>query len=175
VLWIDQLVPFHRSPSVVETPAPFAYPTAVQALADVQDTAKRSLFVAPLGLGVVGMDQLVPFHVSASVTSPAPALENPTAVQAVDEMHETPSSSLAVAPLGSGVVWIAQLVPFHRSTRVRSVPLVPACPTAVQAVDDVHETPSRKLSVAPLRFGVPLSDQLVPFHLSASVASPRNR
>jgi hypothetical protein len=41
-------------------------PTAVQAAAAEQDTARNSLPVDPAGLGVAWMCQLVPFHASAS-------------------------------------------------------------------------------------------------------------
>jgi len=74
-----QVVPFHRSasPTVVLRPplwpaAPAALmvtePAAVQAPVAVQDTASNSLPVAPAGLGVAWMRQLVPFHRSASIT-----------------------------------------------------------------------------------------------------------
>jgi hypothetical protein len=62
------------------------------------------------------MAQLVPFQLSASVT---PTLElsmsAPTAIQAPAEWQEIPDRSLAVAPMGLGVDWIAQLVPFRLS------------------------------------------------------------
>jgi hypothetical protein len=55
---------------------------------------------------------MVPFIASASV--PAPRF--PTAVQVVDDVHDTPESvSLPLA--GLGVFWMAQVAPFHTSTR----------------------------------------------------------
>jgi hypothetical protein len=42
-------------------------------------------------------------------------------------------------------------------------------PTAVQAEAEVHETPSRKLSRAPLGFGVVWTAHADPFQTSASV------
>jgi hypothetical protein len=132
----------------------------MQALLDVHDTRYRLKNATPWGLGVVWIDQLVPFHCSASV----PVLELPTAVHAVLDVHDTPESG---APDGLGVVWIDQLVPFHCSA---SVPVL-ELPTAVHAVLDVHDTPESQLEVAPDGLGVVWSDQLVPFHCSASVAS----
>ena len=77
VAWIRQLVPFHRSASDTvmllppDAPRPpgvliVVAPTAVQAAAAEQDTARNSLPVDPAGLGVAWMCQLVPFHASAS-------------------------------------------------------------------------------------------------------------
>jgi hypothetical protein len=39
----------------------------------------------------------------------------------------------------------------------------------MQAADDVHDTPERKLDCAPERFGVDCTVHVVPFHRSASV------
>jgi hypothetical protein len=94
-------------------------PTAVQAVLDVHDTPMTPLPVVPVGLGVVWIDQLVPFHCSANVTSGLEPVLDPTAVQAVLDVHDTPLRLLlSVAPVGLGVVWIDQLVPFHRSANV---------------------------------------------------------
>jgi hypothetical protein len=67
--WIDQLLPFQRSANVSVPALSENDPTAVQALAAVQDTEDRSLLVAPDGLGVGWMDQVVPFRRSANVTT----------------------------------------------------------------------------------------------------------
>jgi hypothetical protein len=40
------------------------------------------------------------------------------------EAHETPRSVLLVAPLGFGVAWTLQAVPFHRSASVTDAELV---------------------------------------------------
>jgi hypothetical protein len=42
-------------------------------------------------------------------------VENPTAVQAVADVHETPSRD--AAPPGLGVEWTDQLVPFQASAK----------------------------------------------------------
>jgi hypothetical protein len=93
---------------------------------------------------------------------------SPTAVQAVADVHETPLSSLPLAPGKFGVVWSDQLVPFQCSARVISLPMLSTeFPTAVHAMDDAHETPLSML--APFGFGVVWIDQVVPFQLSARV------
>jgi hypothetical protein len=63
----------------------------------------------------------------------------PTAVQAVAEVHDTPLRAELTLPLGLGVAWTAQDVPFHRSASVASL----EDPTAVQGVADVQDTPLR--------------------------------
>ena len=110
MVWIDQLLPFHRSANT-PVPEPFSYhPTVVQAVLDVHDTPPRALAVP--GVGMVWIDQLVPFQRSATATcgleSPSVA---PTAVQAVLDVHDT----LPRPPPALGMVWTDQLVPFHRS------------------------------------------------------------
>jgi len=63
VVWVVQDVPFHRSARVTTSPELLRMlPTAVQALADVQDTPFRLVTVGP-----VWIVQVVPFHCSASV------------------------------------------------------------------------------------------------------------
>jgi hypothetical protein len=69
--WIVQLVPFHRSASVVlgnafvvEYP-----PTAVQAVAALHDTPPSVASVAPDGIGVLWIVQLLPFQPSARALS----------------------------------------------------------------------------------------------------------
>ena len=117
-------------------------PTAVQALAVAHDTLINVGWFAPGGVGVVWIVQAAPFQRSASVDCVVIDVDVPTAVQAVLDVHDTPSNSLAAAPLGSGLVWTFQLVPFQRSARVD----VPAGddrvlnPTAVQSVAETHET-----------------------------------
>jgi hypothetical protein len=108
--------------------------------------------------------RLLPFHRSASVKPILPLREKPpTAVQAVIDVHDTPNRVLSVAPAGSGVVWIDQRAPFHRSAKA-----VPEDdPTAVQAASDVHDTPDRALSVS-AGFGVVWIDQLTRFQRSAN-------
>jgi hypothetical protein len=90
-------------------------------------------------------------------------------MQAEDDVHDTENRP-APCP-GLGVGWMLQLVPFQRSVIVLSgLPkLSTDAPTAVQADDDVHETPNRTLECAPDGFGVGCTAQAVPFQRSASV------
>jgi hypothetical protein len=58
-------------------------------------------------------------------------------VHAEADVHDTAvNSGLPRVPLGLGVGWMAQAVPFHRSASVT----LPENPTAVQDVADVHDT-----------------------------------
>src|SRR5262245_59464746 len=106
-----QLVPFQRSMSVW-TVVPFPYwPTAMQMLTPGHATPNRRLPVAPVGLGLATMAQLVPFQRSTNVPD-----DSPTAKQLVVFEHEMPCKS--PPPLGVGLATIDQLVPFQRSTSV---------------------------------------------------------
>ena len=115
---VVQLVPFHCSATgVVKTePALLGYdPTAVHALSDEHDTAV-SPTLRPAGqLGMVCTVQLVPFHRSANVERAPELVLSPTAVHAVADGHEIPSSSLSSQVDESAVDWIVHVVPFHRS------------------------------------------------------------
>src|SRR6266704_640146 len=64
-----------------------------------------------------------------------------------------------------GVGWMRQMVPFHRSARVVTVPELP---TAVQADEEVQDTPLRVMS-CPVRPSVGTIRQALPFQTSASV------
>src|ERR1700694_1372052 len=111
----------------------------------------------PLGLPVVWIDQVVPFHLSASVKRPPALSKLPTAVHMVEEEHETAASWVNSDPAGLGVDWIVQVVPFQASARVTVLPPPPdrvEDPTAMQAVALAHETPPRLLSLEPATFGV---------------------
>lgn len=69
------------------------------------------------------MVHVVPFQTSARVERvPEEALYEPTAVQAVLDVHETDERELALAPLGEEVVSIVHVVPFHDSARVERAP-----------------------------------------------------
>jgi len=125
--------------------------------------------VPPLTFGVKRSDQVVPFQLSARVTIwPELLVDLPTARHALVAVHTTPERRLSVPPVGSCVGWIDQLVPFQLSASVSEMPeAFVKLPTAWQSLADVHETPERRLSVAPTGFGVDCIDQLVPFQLSA--------
>jgi hypothetical protein len=172
VVWMDQLVPFQRSANGWPVPEGVFHvlPTAVHVVVEVHDTLVRLLEVTPMGLGVAWIDQVVPSQRSARVLPSA----SPTAVHAVVEVHDTPFSRLLVAPVGLGTVWIDQVVPFQRSAKGTMLPALPrADPTAMQAVAEVHDTPLRSaLSVTPMGLGVAWTDQVVPSQRSAMVPSP---
>src|SRR5215469_16493465 len=103
---------------------PMAEPTAVQAVAALQDTSLSWLVVEPAGLGVCWTAQWLPSQRSASVSwFPAEVSKNPTAVQAAVDVQGTPSRKLRVAPGGLGVCWTVQLLPSQCSARVCSTPL----------------------------------------------------
>jgi hypothetical protein len=158
--WMSHLVPFQASARV---PA-LEFPAAMHADADTQDTP----FKPPPpcgGLGVAWMVHLAPFHASASV----PPLNPPTAVQADGEAHDT-ALRPAPPPGGLGVVWICQAAPFHRSTRAWEAPAMVLDPTAVQAEDVLHATPSSAANVDRGGFGVRKMRHLVPSHRSARLA-----
>jgi hypothetical protein len=93
----------------------------------------------------------------------------PTAVQAVEVVHETALSRWLVDD-GSAVDWIVQVVPFHASASVRwrlAVPMNIPTPVHVEAVE--QDTPRNSLTRAPVWFGVVWTPQLVPFQRSASI------
>ena len=76
----------------------------MQAFAVRQDTPPRKVFRPPLGVGVVWIFQALPFQLSAQVW----VLSDPTASQAVAEVHDTLWSWLVVDPDGAGVLFSAQ-------------------------------------------------------------------
>ena len=104
-------------------------------------------------------------------------------MQALGELHETADSELPSEsrPFGLGVASIVQLVPFQRSASVAGLPkptdpgviMLLRQPTAVHAVREAHDTPTRLISpAAPIAgLGVGCTVQLVPFHRSANDSS----
>jgi hypothetical protein len=92
-------------------------------------------------LGVCWIDQVVPFHISATDWSLVGEVAWPMVMQNVAEVQETLASELSVAPGGLGVFRTDQAVPFHDSASVTPAP-VRLCrpPTAMHAVAEVHET-----------------------------------
>src|SRR4051812_34857855 len=88
-------------------------PTAMHAVVVAHVTPLSWLETAPAGFGVDWIDQLVPFHASASVERVSAVFSyEPTATHEVLDAHRMPESSLDSAPLGFGVVCRAQDVPF---------------------------------------------------------------
>jgi hypothetical protein len=92
-------------------------------------------------------------------------------VHAALDVHDTPFKLLLDAPVGFGVLWTAQLVPFQRSASVAGTPaLLRSKPTAVQPVPAVHDTPCKALARAPVGLEASLTVQLG-LNPSASVTS----
>ena len=94
VAWIDHRVPFHRSARGTEAPwLLMAWPTAVHAEGDEQDTLTSALSLASRGLGVAWVAHLRLSQCSARVTTtPEPRVKSPTAVQEEELGQETPAS-----------------------------------------------------------------------------------
>ena len=124
VFWTFQLLPFQDSARLTGVLKLFAaVPAAMQNDGIGQETALNPLAEARGRLGVGWMDHVVPFHRSASVTlRPELLASAPNAAHAEDEVHDTAFRRLTCAPEGLGVRWIRQVVPFHRSAKVTSVP-----------------------------------------------------
>ncbi len=136
--WMRHRAPSHRSTRSFE----FEAPTAVQLSAAGHATAARMLAGDPGGLGVGWMRQRLPSHRSASVSrAPDPAANDPTAVHAEPDGHDTPLRALAAAPAGFGVDWTVHLPPLRRSASVTPRPDSRTCkPTAVHTDAVGHDT-----------------------------------
>jgi hypothetical protein len=145
------------------------FPTAVQADAEVHDTAPMK----SLALCEVDDDcrtQVVPFQCSATVPSellPVLSKTAPTAVQAVAEVHDTPVKKLIGAPAGVGTGWMLQLIPSHLSAITCLALLLP---TAVHALGEVQETAFRNTPGLP-EVGVGWMLHDAPSHRSVIVPS----
>jgi hypothetical protein len=145
------------------------FPTAVQADAEVHDTAPRK-YPALCEPGDDRRAQVFPFHCSATVPSellPVLSKTAPTAVQAVAEVHDTPVKKLIGAPAGVGTRWMLQLVPSHLSAMTCPALLLP---TAVHALGEVQETAFKNTPGLP-EVGVGWMLHDVPSHRSVIVPS----
>jgi hypothetical protein len=135
----------HDEPFQVSATTPvLAAPTAAQSLEAEHETENR-MFAVLDGSEVVSTDHFEPFHSSASVELPELSWVKPTAAQLLEgeEVHETLFKMTDAKPSRSGVVWTDHDVPFHTSASAAPEPVsVSYDPTAVQASDDVHETPT---------------------------------
>jgi len=86
---------------------PTVVPTAVQFSEASQETPDSEVYAA--GSGVVWIDHLPDDQRIASVCVPLRSLEEPTAVHALAEEHETPVNCAEVAPTGTGADCAVQL------------------------------------------------------------------
>jgi hypothetical protein len=133
----------------------------------VHETPVNELTLAS-SLAVVCSNQRAPFQRSASATTRPRWVNDPTAVQAVGDEHDTPSSELPPVSI-VGVLCIDHLPLRQRSTRVERLPAVSTkYPTAVQSVWVEHDTASSVLKSKP-GLGVVWTDQSTPFQRSARV------
>ena len=115
-------------------------PTAVQEVADVQDTPVSWLPCVVLGLGVGWTVQAEPSHASATVPSSKLLLAtSPTASQELAVMQETLAREVLTGP---GTAWAVHEVPFHATA---AGPVFVA-PTASQEVADRQEIEETSLS-----------------------------
>ncbi|HXC45943.1 MAG TPA: hypothetical protein VNU24_04995 [Solirubrobacteraceae bacterium] len=177
-LWGVQVEPFQDSASGKYPSSPQSLPTAVQALAEVQETlARPASSVGPIGRGTLWGVQVEPFQDSASSISPGEVVMKwPTATQALAEVQETPSrysGSPPHMPPGVGTVWGVQVEPFQDSANgPDSLPgPISYQPTAVHVLAEVQETPLSPLDFPALAAGTLWSVQLEPFQDSASGSS----
>ena len=149
--WTRQLVPFQTSARdiLVSGALPGVLPTAVQAVADGQDTPEKEALSAPAGSLVGWIRQRVPFHLSARVN---PVLDRlaawePTAVQARPEEHETAVSTLMPA---LSRFWFGVGSTFHPLPA--AVPVWLACTGPAVTT---HEQPSSKVRAPSSRVARP--------------------
>jgi hypothetical protein len=126
---------------------------------------------APAGLGVAVTCQRVPSQSSARVSCVDAVALAPAARQVPAGSQDTPLSSAAVLPSGTGTGWTAHRVPSHRSASGRGMPAARYSPTAVQARGVVQERPNSPVSVAPAGLGTDWTLQRLPSHRSVSDTS----
>lgn len=167
IFWAAQVVPSHASatgPTASSSKRACSDPTAVHKLGE-HDTLVRPLSTPlPTRLGVFWTAQVVPSHRSAKGAPTPPMSWDPTAVQALAELHDTASRELAAG--SDGVFWTAQAVPSHATTNAAGLPVVFALPTAVQASGELHDTPPKELPAGSA--GMSWAAQALPSHSSAN-------
>jgi hypothetical protein len=170
---IDQVVPFQRSMSTCGAELFADLPTAMQLDTVEHEMPARFAETAPAGIGMLTIDQLVPFHRSTSGRcAQHVAGAEPTAKQLVVLAQETAESELSDVD-GFRLVEVLQLVPFQRSMMACACSeVVDAVPTAKQPAVVAHETELRAYDQYPAGFVVGTVDQVLPFQRSANVANP---
>src|SRR5581483_6322948 len=104
----------------------------------------------PLGLGTSCADQPDPFQRSAS----GPLLPDPTPTHALDEVHDTPSSVIALLPAGAAADCIDQVKPSHLSINAAGRDPTEYSPTAMHILGAVHDTASSTTFAPVAGFGV---------------------
>jgi hypothetical protein len=116
--------PFQRSATVVPIPELLKEsPVVVHAEGEVHDTGPMRTPCAPAGAGMGRIVQVVPFQRSASGIGLGPVMpEPPMAMQNEPVGQDTPPKLLPCAPVGLGVGWTRQAVPFQCSAKVTKMP-----------------------------------------------------
>lgn len=146
VVTMDQALPFQCSARVwVATEPMLEIPTAQQSEVLTQATPSRRL-VCELVLGVVTMDQALPFQCSARVSSeePLPLSAVPTAQQSELLAQLTPMRSLVCEGLVLGVVTMDHTLPFQCWATLWTVPPLKKVPPTAQQSDAVTQaTPDK--------------------------------
>jgi len=141
VAWTRQLLPFQASISGVSRRriVSKASPTATHACVDGHETPYKTS-LDELGAGVGWMRQRWPSHLSASgsVGLDREAADEPTALHACRERHDTDDSTLMSAPPGFGVGVIVHL---------RSPPASRDLPACAAAVVTIAVMASRRMNV----------------------------
>ncbi len=154
--WICQVDPFHDSARATGLDVSWKSPPASHAAASAQDTASRTVKVAPGGFGVGCTAHEVPFHVAARLrVLPEPSVYSPTASQNAAFAQDTVRRLVDVDPTGLGIGCALQADPFHIS--------LPLEPMAAQKVTETHET-----GPMPVVSGTAWSSHVVPFHRAAN-------
>ena len=100
------------------------FPTPMQKVGEVHDTADSIVAGCPLGI-----DQVVPFHVSDRAGSANPVKIDPTATHEMAVEQEIPVRKLPGSAM-VGVVCTDHVVPFHASASVCALPPNDSDPTA---------------------------------------------
>lgn len=127
----------------------------MQALDDAHETPDGIGSFAFSASGSASSAHAFPFHLATIDWSSELRLYDPTARHSVDDTHDTASSMAAYDPEGSvGKDTTAHSVPFQYSVKGFSAgpPPDPSSPTAMQELDDEHETAYRSLEF--VGFGV---------------------
>src|SRR5579863_4551587 len=166
---MNQRVPFQLSAKARLELLLKLSPTATHFEAVAHATLARALS-EPGALGLGTIDHVLPFQISARVTTPVIAAV-PVAIQVVALVQETPPRSSSLDPGRFGVVWSDQRVPFQPIASVRNgcVFEVVYSPTDTQADALKQEMPNKASNTVRGGFGLATTDQAVPSQRSVSV------
>ena len=122
--------------------------------------------VEPPGLADARTPQLLPFQCSANVLVAVFVVYTPTAKQLLALGHATPRRLVEELPLGFGLAWMLQLLPFQCSASGLMVNDVEKLPTAKQLFVLGHDTPVSPAPAEPPGVAPPCTPQALPFQCS---------